>query len=296
MTPAELLVQLAERVWRPLIAGGDLHPLPPIGRSRAMQVLECVPGLSAPSLDEIRARRVQVARRLAAVDALPDPGMGEWMLLIALNDLLQVTNPSLVGMFGSANPSKLVAEVATLVRDAGAPTTVGDALSRHATFSRVIELTRVDTHVSWWVGKQSFRGAVPAQRLLRWKSVRRVQQREERVELVSMARAEDAWAEGFREAVSMFLAATPLTDLALADREDPPFVWTGASLALIATDPGRTLSARALSRTRGKKRAIAAIRGLPREIVQSDSPDALRLHEAVSALLARIEPGAASVA
>jgi hypothetical protein len=259
-----------------------------------MQVLECVPGLSAPSLDEIRTRRVQVARRLAAVDALPDPGAGEWMLLMALNDLLQVTNPTLVGMFGTARPSKLVAEVATLVREAGAPTTVGDALSRHATFSRVLELARIDTHVSWWVGKQTFRGAVPAQRLLRWKSVRRVQQREERVELAAMAGAEDAWAEGFREALAMLLAATPLTDLSLADREEPPFVWTGASLALVATDPGRTLAARALARTRGKKRALEAIRALPRDVVKSDAPDALRLHEAVSALLARIEPNAAA--
>lgn len=296
MKPAETLVQLCERVWLPLLAGGDLRPVSPIGRKRAMEILECVPGLSAPSLDEIRARRLHVARRLAALDALPDPSFGEWLLLMALNDLLQVTNPTLVGVFAADRPKQLVAEVQAMVNQASAPTNLGDAISRHASFSRVLELTRVDTHVSWWVGKQTFRGAAPAKRLLRWKSVRRVREQEERVELVSMARPEEPWAADFQEAVSTLLHASPLTDLALADREQPPFVWTGATLALIATDAGRTLAARALGRVRGKKRALAAIRELPRDVVQSSAPDALRLHQAVSAFIGHVEPSAASAA
>jgi hypothetical protein len=286
VTPAELLVQLCERVWRPLIAGGELRPLPPIGRGQAQAALGYVHALAAPSLDEIRLRRLLVARRLSPVDGLGEPGPGEWLLLMALNDLLQATNPTLDGVFGADRPRRLVAEAEELVNRAGAPTTVHDALSRHTTFARLLDLTRVDTHVSWWVGKKTFRGALPAKRLLRWKSIRRVNAMEQRVELTQMAPVEATWAEAFGDVLESFLAATPLTDLATADRDAPPFTWTGSSLALIATDAGRHLAARAVSRSRRRKQAIQAIQKIPRSVQKSEAPEAIRVHGAVAELLA----------
>jgi hypothetical protein len=126
--------------------------------------------------------------------------------------------------------------------------------------------------------------------------VRRVQQNEERVGLSSMARPEEPWAQAFQAALSSLLAASPITDLSLADREEPPFRWTGATLALVSDERGRALAARVLGRIRGKKRALSAIRELPREVVQSSRPEALRLHQAMSQLLGRVDPGAASAA
>lgn len=294
MTPAELLVQLSERVWRPLVAGGELRPVPPIGRTQAHAALAYVPALAAPSLDEIRARRLLVARRFSAVDALGDPGPGEWLLLMALNDLLQATNPTLVGMFGADRPTRLIAEALALVNLAGAPTTVLDAFSRHTTFSRLLDVSRVDTHVSWWVGKQTFRGALPSKRLLFWKRVRRVNEREERVDLTQMVPPEAAWSQAFGELLATFLAATPVTDLATADRDEPPFRWTGASLALIATDPGRSLAARAVARARQKKKALAAIKVIPRSVQKSEAPEAIRVHRAVADLLGAMESPSAA--
>ncbi len=285
MTPAALLVELAERVWRPLIAGGELRPVPPIGRKQAEAALEYVPALSAPSLDELRARRLRVVRRLCAIDALVDPSPNEWLLLMALNDFLQVTNPSLVGMFGRDRPERLIRATLEIVNLAGAPLTIADALSRHASFSRIFELTRVDTHVSWWVGHRTFHGEPPPARLLAWKSVRRVHEQQESIPLTSMVGTEDAWTPQWEELLSALVAASPLTDLASAARENPRFAWSGSTLALIATKPGRALAQRVLGRSGRQKDALRAVQSLPRSIQKGESPEAVRINQAVSELL-----------
>ena len=41
-----------------------------------------------------------------------------------------------------------------------------EALARHATFSRIFALTRIDTTVTWWVGSETFHGEPPPARLI----------------------------------------------------------------------------------------------------------------------------------
>jgi hypothetical protein len=41
------------------------------------------------------------------------------------------------------------------------PSSVLDALSRHSLLSRIFEITRTDTVVSWWVGSGTFLGTDP---------------------------------------------------------------------------------------------------------------------------------------
>lgn len=257
MTPNA--AELSERVLLPLLAGGALRPLPPIGPERAKQ-LAAAEGVmpTGGSMDAVRAHRVRVSRRIACLDALGDLGAGEWMLACALNDLLQVTNPSLLGWFDKDRPVTLLSAVRRTIDNAGPPRVLGEAIARHATFSRVFALRRLDTTVHWWVGSETFVGRKPPQRLLRWRGVRRVRLEEAAVPLWAMAPSSFE-GQGFEDVMSSWLSHSPLTDLAHADRERPPFQWTGPTLSLLYTTAGQNLARRVVLRCRDPKQAIAAL-------------------------------------
>lgn len=279
----QLVAELSSRVLGPLLAGGPLHPLPPIGHERALEVAGHG-AFATSALDEARARRLRIARRLCAVDALPDPGPGEWLMLCALNDLLQATNPSLLGPFGADRPARLLAGAQAMLTAARTPSTVGEALARHATFARLLEVVRLDTHVSFWVGRRVFRGSKPPKRLTRWRSVRRVSEREETVRLAEMAPANPEATVSFESTLAMLVAASPLTDLASAARDLPPFSWTGAALSLVSTPAGRVLALRCLERVRAQKTLLSAIDQLPDPIRRGITPEAALAGSAVAEL------------
>lgn len=285
---AELVAEVARRVLTPLTAGGELSPISPIGEQRALAALEHTPHARGV-IDEVRARRVRVARRLLAVDVLGDPGPGEWLMLFSFNDLLQSMNATLPGPFGQDRPRQLLEMALRVVEAAGAPSSVGEALGRHATFSRLLEVVRVDTEVSWWVGRRVFRAARPPPRLLTWRSLRRVGVRETTVPLAAMGPAEETAQPLFEATLRSLLAASPLTDLATADRKELPFRWTGAALALVSTAHGRWLALRALQRARAPQSALAALRVVPEAIARGSTPEAGRAGLAIAELLAELE-------
>lgn len=283
-----LVVELAERVLLPLTAGGELRPLPPIGEARALAALEYA-SHAAGALSEVRARRLRVARRLCPVDALGDPGPGEWLMLFALNDLLQSMNSTLVGTLAESRPQKLLGLAHRTAERAGAPASVGEALARHATFSRLLELVRIDTEVSWWVGRRVFRGARPPARLLKWQRVRRVSVHESRLSLGEMNAANEQAQPAFETTLRTLLAASPLTDLASAGRALLPFRWTGSTLAFVSTPSGRRLAGRALERATSPRAALAALKLLPPVITGGATPEAARATQAVAELVDEIE-------
>jgi hypothetical protein len=228
---------VAERVLRPLLLGGELRPLRPIGARRALQIADAESFL----LDaELAAARLRQARRLWPIDQLPEPTPGEWLLLSALNDLLQVNHADLVAPYARHRPARLLSMVFDCIRAAGAPRTALDALARHASFSAVLALERTDTLVSWWTGQRWFIGVPVPARLLAWPRLRRVRKQTRRLRVFDMA-GNAAWANSYRDAVSAWLSATPITELlhgALGER----------GLQLAATPAGRTLAGRALER------------------------------------------------
>ena len=246
------LADVTRRLMLPLVCGGELCPVAPIGPKRARehaQTLAALPDFSGEVENEIQWQRLRIARRWCAVDRVPSPGYGEWLLIAALNDLLQATNPDLPGMFARERPARLVELAQEIVLTAGAPRTVGEALWRHATFSRLFELVRIDTHISWWVGSRTFRGSKPPPRLLAWQKVRRVRHHQDEIGLGAMVEEASTWVDAWRDLLARLVAATPLTDLASILRPMPKFAWTGATLGLISTRPGRTLARRALLRS-----------------------------------------------
>ncbi len=268
MTPEDqiLVDKLTEQLLLPLVAGGELRPLPPIGAKRARHLAAHSLVAGGNAAVELERARLTAARRLCAVDRVGEPTPGEWLLAFALNDLLQATNPDLEGWIGKERPERLLNMVGQVIKQAGAPRTIGDALGRHAAYFRVAELVRVDTRVSWWVGSADYHGAEPPARLLAWPRLRRVHEAKTNVELGEMPPAEAEWSKTWLGLLGRWLAASPLTDLATLDRPSPPFVWRGASLGLLQSDPGLTLAYRVVDWQEDKARAAAIARRAGQEL------------------------------
>jgi len=229
-----------------------VHPVRPFGGPLGLRVgvvaserRGVTDGDLASRLDVARVRR---ARLLAAVDTLPDLDAGDWSVLAALNDLLQLTNHHLAGPLTRGRYARVLANLEWMCERIPAPADVLSALSRHATFARALELARTDSTVSWWTGSARFRGEAPPARLLAWREIRRVQVDARRVPLAEMpAGVTGISLADYADVLALWLTRTPLTDLATATRQSPMFAWSASTLALVATGPGRMLAFRALA-------------------------------------------------
>ncbi len=244
------LEALAHGVLGPLVLGGPMHLVPPIGPRLALRLA----GDGRRVVDDdlrtkIDVARVRQARLLVPIDVLPDPSVEDWALVAGLNDLLQATNHHISGPFTRSRHEALVASVNQLLDVVGPPRTVLAAVARHTMFAKALEIVRTDTRVSWWAGSASFRGEPPAKRLLSWREVRRVHVEPHSVRVGEMtegvaALSADAW----NAALALWLTRSPLTDLAELPRHAPVFAWSLPTLALLKSAQGRVLAARALSR------------------------------------------------
>ncbi len=250
---------LFERVVKPLVLGGPLRPFDPIGPSAAIGLAEqAVRGLPASDISWVTVARVRQARRLCAIDALPDLTVEEWLMIVALHDLVRATDPE-VGSFLSPQRAVQVMQGALgVVAQVPAPRDVGEALARHATFASLMSIRRTDTAVHWWCGSKTFAGRKPPARLLSWPEVRRVRSQSVEQDVSSMMSGTEAARESYEEVWRALLARTPLTDLATASRSMPVFRWTPPVVGMLS-GPGRNLAMRAL-RAGDETKALAAVR------------------------------------
>lgn len=241
--------ELFERVMVPLVLGGPIRPVRPFGPRLTLALLDGHEPSDRDLVSRLTLARVRRARALCPLDVLPPPAGAEWALAAVVNDLVQATNPDLAGLLGASRPTRLVRlAIETLSRIPPA-VTVGDALARHATFAQLLATTRTDSAVSWWTGHETFVGRAPPARLLAWPGLRRVEVSRTDVPFASLAdRCPKLDAAAYRRAVALVVGASPLTDLAGAARAEPQFVFTAPSLALLATDAGRSLALRAVAR------------------------------------------------
>jgi hypothetical protein len=252
---------LATGVVGPLILGGKLSPLPPLGPQVGFYV-----GADGRriSMDDLRSAidvaRVRRARGVAPIDTLPDLSPAEWSLAAALNDLLQATNHELSGVLTRGRHTKVLDGVGRLLEAIPPPRTTLEALVRHATFARALEIVRTDTTVSWWVGSAHFRGQPPSKRLTAWPEARRVNISPRKIPIHEMCEGLHVVpVEHYQTLLSRWLSATPLTDLATLHRTAPAFSWTKTTLELIAYPEGRSLALRTFGH-RDVQQAIAALR------------------------------------
>jgi hypothetical protein len=258
--------ELTEQVLSPLVLGGPVHPVRPLGVRVGLAIGAGRVISDADLRSRLDVARVRIARLVAPVDTVPDLSAHDWALVAGLNDLLQVTNHELAGPLTRGRHARLLASVVELCERVLAPRTVAAALSRHATFARVLECVRTDTVVSWWTGRASFRGQAPPGRLLKWPNLRNVQIDARRVGLTEMAQGIPSVApDEYAAALALWLTRSPLTDLATATRRSPPFAWSPSTLAIIAAGPGRTLAYRLLIR-QGREQTVSTLERAAKEI------------------------------
>jgi hypothetical protein len=238
---------LAQGVLGPLVLGGPVHPVRPLGGPLGLRIGVGRGIADADLASRVDVARVRRARLLAPVDTLPELDAASFAMLAGLNDLLQATNHNLAGPLTRGRHARLLANVCWLCERIPPPADVLSALARHATFARVLELARTDSTVSWWTGSARFRGEPPPARLLAWRELRRVQVDARQVPLAEMPLgAVGVPQDAYTEALALWLTRSPLTDLATATRKSPPFAWSASTLSLVAEGAGRLLALRAL--------------------------------------------------
>lgn len=241
------LEELARDVLRPLACGGQVSLVAPFGEKLATSLRD--PYIIADQ--EVRVSvdiaRVHRARRIFPVDTLPDISAQDWALTMALNDLLQVTNHHLSGPLTRSRHQRLLGSALRIVEKVPDPRTALEALARHALLGRVMSLLRRDTTLTWWTGSASFRGQPPSERLMKWPELRRVRADEKKVALAEMVEGiKYVEQQSFVAAISLWLANSPITDIATCARSEPVFHWSRSTLKFVATRQGCNLAQRAL--------------------------------------------------
>lgn len=151
---------------------------------------------------------------------------------VAIYNLLAISHPSNARLdarpFGRAQAVRFTYD---LTRSIAAPLDVLEALSAHTLVGRLFETSRKDTYVDFWAGQLVYRGHRPPERVQRWKKLRRVEVREQRVPATSTFVVQDQWV-----VLDRVLLASPLTDLLTADRAAPTFTFAGSARWLADPD------------------------------------------------------------
>lgn len=239
---------LFEGFLAPLVLGGPMRPARPIGAKVALALGENQMITDVEQASLVALARVRVARKLVPIDRVEGISNAEWALGAALHDVVQSTHPDLSGLFRSSAPLKVLDLVDATLARVPAPASARDALDRHTLFSRVLEITRTDTKVSWWVGSATFLGAEPPGRLTAWPELRRVHVEKTPRPLLDLPGAGGHVAvDRYLTSLQSFLRKTPLTDLATCHRAAPEFRFSDEVLGLVASRAGRTMALRALA-------------------------------------------------
>jgi hypothetical protein len=169
----------------------------------------------------------------------------EWLMTIAIHDVLRATDPHLQSVFSPGRAVNILDGALAILAQVPAPKHTLEALARHATFASVFAMQRQDIAVSWWCGSRLYAGRKPPDRLLAWPEVRRVRSEILQQNLQSMMTGSETLKAHHADAWQALLVRTPLTDLMNVTRPLPPFRWTPTTVAMLS-GPGRDIAMRAL--------------------------------------------------
>lgn len=257
---AELALRVHRDVVAPLVLGGPLRPGRPLGGAAALTLGDYAAAVDVDLRSRVDLARTRVARRLSAIDLLPDASKDDWTLFGALHDWLAAASPELASVLSPRAGDRVLDLVEGALERTAGPRDALAALSRHTFFARLFEITRTDVRVSFWAGSREFLGTKPPARLLVWKDVRRVRVAEDARPLMSLpdhgARVDgDRWVAVGRR----ILALSPLTDLATLTRSAPAFVWSPETLGLVETHAGLVLALRAARPSESGRDVLAVL-------------------------------------
>ncbi|MEO7094215.1 MAG: hypothetical protein ABI175_13250 [Polyangiales bacterium] len=258
-TPAEIHAEVLRRILVPGVTGGQLEIGKPFGARRAKLAAQAAGSTGGSALDPAEEAVLRRLRRIAPADiaSIGDRIDGAVVELGALfHDLIASFHPDMPGLFRPNAPQKLLGATAKALGDVEQPATVHAAMLRHAWLGELVHFDCVRTEIKWWTGKAAFVGCAPPARLLAWPGARRVQRQDRRVpimrlpELFEGAPARDVTAllgELHARAVNAFLAASPITDLALAGRLAPTFGFLPSHARFLASPAGARIARRAIA-------------------------------------------------
>jgi hypothetical protein len=264
------LGELAEGVLGPLVLGGPMRLIAPVGPAVALGIGV---GRAVPD-DDLRSRidlaRIRTLRLLAPIDLLPPVSGAEWALVAALNDLLQATNHLLSGPLTRSRHAKLLAATSRLIAAIPPPRTTLEVLTRHALFGGALRVVRTDVTVANRVTRNTFRGEHPPKRLYYWKQLRGVSEDRRKVPLSELPEGTPLDAAAWLVALHAWLTRSPLSDLGSVTRVAPVFDWSPATAALVSYPVGRTLALRAMSRLPEQAVVLALQRAADRLVAGSE--------------------------
>jgi hypothetical protein len=239
-----LTAGLHDRILAPLVLGGAVRPVHAIGVRAALALDGAAP--DGPLAALVRAGRMRAARRIVPVDTVPDPGRAEWALAAALNDVFQSVSPAFATPLRRGMARRILGAAEAILDRTARAKTAAEALGRHCWFSRLFELRRTDTTVSWWIGSQTFAGEEPPARLRAWPEVRHVTVTKKRGSLFDLEPLAVPREQVVRAMIAFF-SRSPLTDFATCTRNEPPFAWSPFTVGFVAEPVGRRLALRAVA-------------------------------------------------
>lgn len=256
------LQSFVERFVLPLVTGGPVHVegiVPPSALKSFVADRNLDANLVARIAKAMHDRLARVGP-VGAADILPIDAVA---LCAVWHNLLAMTHPEARGRGRLRRCVRAWCEAMLVWIDV--PRTRAEVALRHALAGRIEVLGRVDTHVSFWAGYADFLGVPPPRALVAWPSLRRVEETRRRVDLIELLRSLEQVAdadpdEDLLGIARAALAASPLTDLALADR--PAFLgfaWGPPLLNALADESLRGAALRIVLRRGGAAvRAVEA--------------------------------------
>jgi hypothetical protein len=225
----------------PLVSGGRLHVGRPLGTREIERLSRLGLGRAGDGAEALARGRLAVAARFLRAAAPPPLDETTLRLGAAVHDLLVLVHPGLEGP-RVARRQERVAATAHALASVGAPRTPVEAVNRHSLLARLPEISRTDSTVSFWLGRQTFVGRVPPARVTALPALRRV-----RVDVVRRSWLREIGVPSVaRDAVLALGIASPLGEALDPLRLEPPLCWSRILPVLRAPELARIVAGRML--------------------------------------------------
>jgi hypothetical protein len=225
----------------PLVRGGAVRIGRPLGSQAVERLAREAAAAEPEAAGRLGASRLVVASRLLPTAAAPPLDETSLRLAAALHDLLALSHPGLAGP-GLAKRQQRIAYAAFALASVGPPASAREAVNRHSLLARLPEIARVDSTVSFWLGRHLYLGRTPPRRVTAMPGLRRV-----RIE-----RRDRSWLREIgipavaRRAFLALSAASPIGEALDPLRLEPPLGW-GRILPILRFPPlARIVAGRAL--------------------------------------------------
>ncbi|MFK8001807.1 MAG: hypothetical protein AB8H86_19585 [Polyangiales bacterium] len=180
---------------------------------------------------QIREGLSDAVAELASSSVMPFPEPGAMAIAMTGHNLIALTDPKLDRRFARGSLPKVLAWSNELIDIIDAPTTRGEALTRHALLSRLLDLTREDTILRSWAYTYRFHGRAPTV-----KPVPPFDFLDKKTTRQTMRRLLRAQSQPIAEATNRLITRSPIT--LLLEHKDVPDLRFGEAVVSVLSDSG----------------------------------------------------------